>query len=259
MDYPIYIDPQVAAMLGPAFTVLARRPAQPTYKCAGYDHQGRFAEPSVVVLLTGPDMAPTIRYAHRACSTSTIRPGSPRSLDEPGDTHAAAGLLPGAAGVRAVLVVETVLRAAMLAGPGDRVELTMSVLQDLGLRLIPSLIAAVPPVPGWQLEFPGPDQARVLAADGTIIYDGALPQPPGWHAIVTRTGRVDLLSGIIGWKAAEQAGPDAQLQALADAARAGMLAGSEIAVIGRSATFEERSLPELQISTGLPHWESELT
>jgi hypothetical protein len=234
MNYPIYIAPEVEQLLGPDFAALARRPTQASYKCPGCDRQGRFDEPSCVVILTGPDVPPTVRYAHRHCMTSSVRDGLPRPFSGWADAVAAAGLLRYGSGFRPVLVVERVGRAVALARPGEPVEVVMSGIQGLGLTLLPNLIAPAPPAPGWRLELPGPDRVRVVPPGGGAFYDGAVPQPEGWRVLVTASGRAELLSGVIGMAAAEQEGPDGAMQALHDAAQAGMLAGATIALAAAS-------------------------
>jgi hypothetical protein len=237
MGYPIYIDPQVEASIGAAVARLARNPMQPTYKCAGCGRQASFSQPSCLVMLTPPGMPPILRYAERACMTSSVQPGSPRqSPDQDAEMKATAGFLQDSGGgLRAVLIVEPVARLVGFTSAGDPVEALLAYLQRLGLRLLAGLTAPAPPAADWTLEMPGPDHARVLGPAGAVLYEGGITPPAGWHAAVTAAGRAELLCGIIGLAAAEQAGGAAQLRALHEAARAGMLVAGTVAVPGASA------------------------
>lgn len=235
MSYPIHIDPEVERIIGPQAAAIARRPSQPSYKCAGCDNQGRFTDPSSVVVLTVPGRATVIRYAHRACMPSSVGPGRPRSRQDPeADMTACAALLPGGSGTRAVLIIEPVARAVAITGVNDRVELMLPALERLGLTVLSSLTASAPAAAGWQLKFPAAGRALVLAPGGVVFYDGSVDEPAGWRDRVTGGGRAELLSGIIGLAVAALQGPGAQLQALHGAARSGMLAGGTITVaVGR--------------------------
>jgi hypothetical protein len=106
------------------------------------------------------------------------------------------------------------------------------VLLDLGLVLMASLEAAIPAVPGWRIELPDSGSAIIYAPDGSAFYDGELDQIPIWRETVAVAGHAGLLSGMIGLTAAAPAGPAAQLQALVDAARAGLLVGGTVPVTG---------------------------
>lgn len=231
----IHIAPPVAELLGPEITAEARRPLQPTYKCAGCGGQGSFAQPSSLVVLAADGMPTTIRYAHPACMASRVQPCAPQSFRVP-DSRAmqlTAALLPGPHGYRPAVIAEPISREMMFLPSGDRLDGWMPVLLDLGLALMASLEAAIPAVPGWRIELPDSRSAIISAPDGSVFCSGELDQIPIWQETVAVTGHAGLLSGVIGLTAAAAAGPAAQMQALADAARAGLLAGGTVLVTGR--------------------------
>lgn len=95
-----------------------------------------------------------------------------------------------------------------------------------------SLEAAIPVAPGWRIELPDSRSAIVSAPDGSVFYSGELDQIPIWRRTVAVTGHAELLSWVIGLAAVAAAGPGAHLQALADATRAGLLAGGTVPVTG---------------------------
>jgi hypothetical protein len=235
MEQPVInIAPPVAELLGPEIIAEARRPLQPTYKCAGCAGQGSFARPASLVVLVADGMPTMIRYAHPGCKPSCVQRYAPQAFRIPDGRamHLTAALLPGRRAHRPVVIAELISREGMFLPSGDRLDGWMPVLLDLGLALVASLEAALPAAPGWRIELPGPGSAIVSAPDESMFYRGELDQIPIWRTTVAATGHAELLSGVIGLAAAAAAGPGAQLQALADAARAGLLAGGTVPVTG---------------------------
>jgi hypothetical protein len=228
----IRIAPPVAELIGPENTAAARRPPNRTYKCPRCGGQGSFAQPSSLVVMVADGMPTLVRYAHPACMPSCVQPYAPQSFRVPDSRamHLTAALLPGRHGYRPAVIAELTGRETIVLPSGDRLDGWMPVLLDLGLSLLASLEAAVPAAPGWSIALPGSCSGIISAPDGSVLYHGELHQFAAWRQAIAATGHAELLSGVIGLGAAAPAGPGAQLQALAEAARAGLLAGGMVPV-----------------------------
>jgi hypothetical protein len=103
----------------------------------------------------------------------------------------------------------------------------MATLLRHGLALMPTGSQLPDLAEGWRLQLPDRYRARLLEAEGVVVYNGECAQPGDWGRLVGSAGACVVLVGTIGLYAlADQDLTGDRIQQLLDeAANAGMLAG----------------------------------
>lgn len=231
---------EVTELLSPSDLDTLGQSAATGYRCVACGQAGELGAEaaSVVVLVTeasgagpdGPGVA-FIRLAHERCSRSRviISAGSISMLDETPMTVTAA-MIPHASGRRALLIAEPAVRMSASTSAGERVDPVLAGLLGQGLHLLASAWERAPDSPGWLVSLQSRARAVISEPSGAMFYIGELPRPLAWRQLVRRRGKVELLTGVLGFGAAPPDDPGEGLRLLADAARHGRLVGGTVRV-----------------------------
>lgn len=229
-----HVGSAVRELLGSGTIARLRGEAFRRYLCLGCGGPGRAdAEPTTVIVVRYRLGVHKVRFAHARCFGSCV-------LDVDADRPGAAGLgrmlsktavLRYASNppVRPLLILEPLAEVSLKTPSGESVDLLMSELLARGCTLLRTASQFPAPAAGWLLQASG-DAARLIAADGDVLYEGGVDPPESWRDLVLASGACVVLFGVIGLGThldAELPVPELR-RLLGQAARAGELAGAVV-------------------------------
>jgi len=164
-----------------------------TYPCAicGNELKLGVGNPAtVLVTIYDQGMGPlVVKLAHPDCSNSGVvivltAPTPTGQLHIPAMAWLREGDPPSV-----VVVAPRVSAKRITGGSGDLTDVILSGLLGSGFTLLSAADSPLPVVPGrLHVTFATGQRITVTTADGTTLYDGALPVPDGWAELVEYTG-----------------------------------------------------------------------
>jgi hypothetical protein len=153
--------------------------------------------------------------------------------------HTLTDQIPGPDGPLALLILDQRPELSIRGDPTEPPDPVFAALLGLGLTTVTTIsqpaaqtLLTEPPAlaPGWRLEVSVPRPARLIAPDGTVVYDGGCEQAPPWLELITRTGQCVVLIGAVGLYPTTGERPFMWIQTLLDqAAHAKELVGGLVA------------------------------
>jgi len=234
----IYASAEVQRLIGAEALQRLRTDAYSSYQCVRCGNVGQTVQPTTVVAYRYRGGYVGAKLAHADCLASqVIREDAdlPAEMD-PYRTRADMRNMtlvlryPQEPLVRPLLLLEPRTETIGPADGRDRITVAVPALLRYGLSLVAPDSQLPGVAEGWQLYRPDRHSARLVDAEGSVVYEGGCAQPDSWVRLVDAAGACVVLVGSIGLYAEFDDGltADRIRQMLARAALAGQLTGGVV-------------------------------
>lgn len=236
---PFDVAPEVAALAGDQqLRLLARQAATGPFECVACDREGTAGKTRTVAVAirarkavrgaTGTTVSQdrdltVVRLAHRSCLPSAVFDSG--QVAEPGDAavNVTTGVLPVNGVPRPLLLLDFVSSVGYPAGPHDRGDMLIDMLLEDGMTLVSDLRAPLPRAPQFTVRIRRGKLSVQCQGHKPLVEEMKVNKAPGWRKAVKDQGEVTVLAGSV-------LGLHAGFDGLAEAVRAGQVAGARVSV-----------------------------
>lgn len=231
----IYASADVRRLIGAEILQRLSTDAYSSYRCVQCGEAGRTDRPTTVVVYRYWGDNAAVELAHAECADSKVievDAGPPANID-PDRSQADMRTMTLALGypqepmMRPLLLLEPRTETIGPTHGEEGITVPVAALLRYGLSLMATGEQLPDLAEGWQLHRPDRYSARLVEANGAVVYSGECAQPDDWARLVDSAGACVVLVGTIGLYAV----PDDELtgdrihRMLDGAAHAGLLAG----------------------------------
>jgi hypothetical protein len=165
-----------------------------------------------------------LRLAHRSCLPSGVFDSD--LVAEPGDAavNVTTGMLPVDGVPRPLLLLDFVSSVGYPAGPDGRADMLMDMLLENGMTLVTDVRALLPRAPRLTVRIRRGKLSVQCQGHKPLVEEMRVNKAPGWRRAVRDQGEVTVLAG-------SALGLHAGFDSLAEAVRAGQVAGARVPVL----------------------------